>query len=120
MSVIFETKIINIGKYANEMLKESNLLIFFGESVPKDLSEFCYLIQKKNLTTTIKKGDQLTIGEQKFKITAVGELVEKNLLSLGHITVSFDGSVKASLPGTLHVEAETLPIISKGNRILIN
>ena len=44
-----------------------------------------------------------------FNITAVGEIAEKNLANLGHITVSFNGLTGPTLPGTICVEKKEMP-----------
>ena len=54
-----------------------------------------------------------------FSITAVGEIAEKNLVGLGHITVSFNGSTGPTLPGTICVEKKEMPKIKIGSEIFI-
>lgn len=119
MSVIFETKVVAIGPEALGMMKEANMLILFGVGAPADLAEFCFTIDNKNLADSIQAGNTLVIGQQEFTITAVGDVVDKNLRNLGHISVNFDGSTEGSLPGTLHVQADALPTISNGTEIKI-
>ena len=53
------------------------------------------------------------VDNQEYSISSVGNVVEKNLTGLGHITISFDGSKEGSLPGTLHVVAEQAVVIEK-------
>jgi hypothetical protein len=40
---IFETTVIAIGQDAEEF-KQENMLLFFGEEAPPELSDFCYKI----------------------------------------------------------------------------
>ncbi|CQR23653.1 PTS system sorbitol-specific enzyme IIA [Streptococcus varani] len=117
MSVIFETKVVAIGPEALGMIEGANMLILFGEEAPADLAEFCFSIDNKNLNGPIQVGGKLIIDNQEFVITAVGDLVEKNLRNLGHISVNFDGSADVSLPGTLHAQADCLPTLEKGTII---
>lgn len=119
MSVIFETKVVAVGPEAVGMMEGANMLILFGEDAPADLAEFCFTIDNKNLNGAIQVGGKVIIDQQEFQITAVGDVVEKNLRNLGHISIHFDGSKEGSLPGTLHVQADSLPILHQGTIINI-
>lgn len=117
MVKIFETKIVAVGPEAEEMINGANMLILFGQGAPADLAEYCFTIDNKNLNDDITSGGRLKIDDLEFTITAVGNLVNKNLSNLGHITISFDGSSQASLPGTLHVDGPQRPVISEGSLV---
>lgn len=108
MNKIFETKITQVGIEAQNMIRDAKILILFGEEAPADLAEYCFKINNKKLSGTIEAGGQLIIDDQCFPITSVGNLVEKNLINLGHITISFDDSTGGSLPGTLHVKSKKI------------
>lgn len=105
MVKIFETKVLEVGPEAQGMIDGADMMILFGEGAPQDLAEYCFMIDNKNLTGSIKVGGRLVVDGKTFPITSVGEVVEKNLVNLGHITISFDGDKEGSLPGTLHVSA---------------
>ncbi len=45
----------------------------------------------------------MELGEQRYAVTAVGDVAEQNLRELGHITLRFDGQPQAEYPGTVHV-----------------
>ena len=119
MKKIFETKVIQVGSEAQNMIQDANMLILFGEEAPEDLSEYCFKIDNKNLLGSILEGGKLVEDNQEYSISSVGNVVEKNLTGLGHITISFDGSKEGSLPGTLHVVAEQAVVIEKGSTIQI-
>lgn len=119
MKKIFEAKVIQVGPEAQNMIQDANMLILFGEEAPGDLAEYCFKIDNKNLLGSILEGGKLVVDNQEYSITAVGNVVEKNLTALGHITISFDGSKEGSLPGTLHVAADQAVVIEKGSTIQI-
>jgi len=54
-----------------------------------------------------------------FKITAVGDVAERNLASLGHITVLFNGATQSPLPGTICVEQKEIPDLKVGSELSI-
>ncbi|MBL1229705.1 PTS glucitol/sorbitol transporter subunit IIA [Enterococcus sp. BWB1-3] len=114
--MIFETYVTNIGSEA-DMFREENMLIFFGDEAPEMLADYCYNIELKPSSGEILPGMDFVFDNQSYKITAVGEVVKKNLDALGHITLRFDGSNKAELPGTLYVERKTMPAIQVGTTI---
>lgn len=119
MKKIFEAKVIQVGPEAQNMIQDANMLILFGEEAPEDLAEYCFKIDNKDLLGSIQKGGKLVVDSEEYLITAVGNVVEKNLTGLGHITISFDASEEGSLPGTLHVAAEKEVAIVQGTTIQI-
>ena len=119
MKKIFEAKVIQMGPEAQNMIQDANMLILFGEEAPEDLAEYCFKIDNKDLLGSIQKGGKLVVDSEEYLITAVGNVVEKNLTGLGHITISFDASEEGSLPGTLHVAAEKEVVIVQGTTIQI-
>ena len=119
MKKIFEAIVIQVGPEAQNMIQDANMLILFGEEAPEDLAEYCFKIDNKDLLGSIQKGGKLVVDSEEYLITAVGNVVEKNLTGLGHITISFDASEEGSLPGTLHVAAEKEVVIVQGTTIQI-
>lgn len=116
--MIFETEVINIGPEA-EMFKEENMLILFGEDAPDTLADYCYNIVVNPSNGEITPGMAIYFDDQSYQITAVGNVVKKNLDDLGHISLKFDGATEAELPGTLYVEEKALPEISVGTKVSI-
>lgn len=108
---IFKTKVKGIGAEA-ALFADEKMIILFGEAAPDGLAEYCYKIQVNELDKDIVEGMTLLIDQESFKITAVGDVVNQNLSTLGHITIKFDGAVDPELPGTLYVEEKKIPLIA--------
>ncbi|EHJ52123.1 PTS glucitol/sorbitol transporter subunit IIA [Streptococcus macacae] len=119
MTKIFEAKVLTVGPEALSMLNDANMIILFGEEAPDDLAEYCYKIDNKKLTGSIRQKGKLILNGNECQITAVGSVVEKNLTGLGHITISLDGSKEGSLPGTLHVQPKKPVQLEAGSLIQI-
>jgi PTS system glucitol/sorbitol-specific IIA component len=102
------------------MFQQEKMLIFFGDDAPETLADYCYNIQLTPSTDEITAGMTFSFDDQLYKITAVGDVVKKNLDDLGHITLRFDGSKTAELPGTLYVEEKEMPTITVGTKIAIH
>ncbi|GMA09304.1 PTS sorbitol transporter subunit IIA [Tetragenococcus halophilus subsp. flandriensis] len=115
---VFETEIISVGEEA-ELFEEEKMVILFGKNAPDTLKDYCYNIQVNPVNGSITTGGKLNIGDTSFEITAVGEVVQKNLEDLGHITIKFDGSTTPELPGTLYVEDKDIPDLGVGTHVKI-
>lgn len=119
MAEIFETQVVNIGQNADEFLSEK-MIVLFGENAPEELKNYCYMIRITQVDGDIEPGARLYLDGEPFEITAVGDAVVKNLGQLGHITIRFDGSRTAELPGTLYVEEKPIPSIAIGTTMKIS
>lgn len=115
---LFETSIVGIGSQAKMFAAEA-MLILFGQGAPEDLKEYTYQIDVNPVNGDIVEGQFIYFDNQAYRITSVGNLVTKNLNDIGHISVKFNGATEAELPGTLYVEAKTLPEMNVGTRISI-
>ena len=115
---IFQTEIKKIAANA-PLFKEEKMIVLFGDNAPVDLADYCYNIIINPLEGSIQPGQSVHFDNQTYIITAVGNVVEKNLTNLGHITLRFDGATDAELAGTLYLEAKELPEIKVGTQIRI-
>lgn len=118
MNTIYKNKIKSIGS-AVESFEDEEMFILFGDNAPDTLKDFCYCIDVEPINEDIKEGETLIIDKNEYKITAVGNVAQKNLVNLGHITIVFDGADEASLPGSMHVEKKDVPKLSVGSEISI-
>ena len=109
-----KTEIIQIGEQA---VNEEPLLILFGESVTPELAIHS-IVQRKIDTQPInlKVGSEIRFGEQKYRVTALGSLVNQNLNEIGHATLFFEKSEKESANG-VYLEPEVVPIVEAGMEI---
>ncbi|MDO4814599.1 MAG: PTS glucitol/sorbitol transporter subunit IIA [Gemella sp.] len=116
MVVIYENVIKNKGDLVGEF--GSAMFITFGDSAPDTLKDYCYSIDVKETSGRIAVGQYLNIDGEKFEILKVGEIAEQNLVSLGHLTVNFDGGEEV-LPGAISVDAKDCPKLDIGTVLKI-
>lgn len=116
--IIYENKVKASGALAETFLDEG-MIIFFGDNAPDTLADYCFSIDIKEVKETIKAGQIFMIDGVAFNITAVGDVAEKNLVNLGHITVAFNGSPEPTLGGTICVEIKEIPQLKVGSEISI-
>ncbi|WP_332633520.1 PTS glucitol/sorbitol transporter subunit IIA [Halalkalibacter flavus] len=118
MSKVYFTNVTSIGPMAATFY-EDKMIILFKNDAPDELKEFCIVHEKNELNGEIMVGDIFKIGETEYEVTAVGSAVNQNLGNLGHITIRFNGSSEADLPGTLCLEDKEIKEITEGETLEI-
>ena len=114
----YSTTVIEVGTEAQDFLADKTAITFAGNA-PEALRPYCFLIEAAQLDGDLAVGQEVLIGEQLWTITALGDVAQKNLANLGHVTLVFDGAVSPRLPGALHLGgvAET-PALALGTSVV--
>lgn len=86
-------------RLAGRVLSQRENACHIRGKAPDELRDFCYALPEATSSGTIGVGDVLAIGEHRFPITAIGALAQRNLDSLGHVTLVFDGADEPRLEG---------------------
>lgn len=116
----YSTKVVGIGGEVEKFTSLVKMLVIFDDSmVLPELRNFSVLHSGNKLTDVIKPGDILQIADSKFKILRVGNEVNNNIKSLGHIVIKFNDDKEDLLEGSLHVEDKPIPKIRVGDEISI-
>ncbi|MBC5830539.1 PTS glucitol/sorbitol transporter subunit IIA [Vibrio metschnikovii] len=116
MSALYQVQVERIGAFAYEAL-EDDMMIIFSQIAPQDAADYCFIHSHDRLKAPIEAGYTLIIGQQRYPITSVGEVVNQNLAELGHITIRFDALDQAEYPGCLHVNGQRPTQILCGEQI---
>jgi PTS system glucitol/sorbitol-specific IIA component len=114
----YETRVEEIGPQVAEFL-DHRILVFFGQGAPPELAEFSVLTEPCELAEDVEPGDWIVIGEQRYQVTAVGDVANTNLRNLGHLVLKCNGLTEPELPGDVCVEAKDLPPIEVGTVVRI-
>ncbi len=114
----YQGKILSIGPLVEEF-KQAGILVFFGENAPEELLEFSVIHDAKELVTPVAMGDSVILGEERYRVLAVGNVANTNLANLGHLILKFNGDTQARLPGDVNVEEKPIPDIQVGMEIRI-
>ncbi len=114
----YEAEVVEIGPEVREFL-DAGIVVLFEQGAPEELAEFSVLHQHSSLREDVTAGDVVVIGEETFRVTAVGEVVNQNLANLGHMIMKTNGLEEPELPGDLCVEDKPLPEISIGTKIRV-
>lgn len=115
----YEVKILEVGSMVQELMDMNDCLIIYNETIKDvDLREISAIHTVSELKCDVSVGDKITIGEESYTVTSIGDIAQKTLRELGHCTIKFDGESVVNLPGELHVRGN-LPKIKTGDKILI-
>jgi PTS system glucitol/sorbitol-specific IIA component len=112
----YESEVVSLGEMTHEFI-EGGILVFFGPNAPDELAEFAIIHQHGELQDDVRAGDQFLIAGQRWTILCVGEVANRNLRSLGHFVIKFNGAAEPELPGDISLPQGAPPIIMPGMRI---
>lgn len=115
----YKSKITTIGEMALDFLNQG-MLIIFNNNAPAELAEISVLHTIEEVDEDICVGDIIIISSKQYQVTAVGNEANKTFKRLGHCTLKFSGSPKATLPGHIELKGEGIPDINVGDYIEIN
>jgi PTS system glucitol/sorbitol-specific IIA component len=120
MSVVkYEMRVVEIGPLVDEFL-QAKMLVFFKVGAPPELAEFSILHEPSHSFANVKPGDRIVVdNEHSYRVTAVGEVANKNIGALGHLIMKCNGRTEPELPGDVCVEDKELPPIRVGSIIRI-
>jgi PTS system glucitol/sorbitol-specific IIA component len=107
-----------VGEQVPEFIGQG-LLIWFAEGAPEELHFFTVLHRPTVTTGGVRPGDLVRIDDKAFRVTAVGEVANDNMVNLGHIDMKANGVSEAPLPGDLCLEELPLPEPRPGTMLVI-
>jgi PTS system glucitol/sorbitol-specific IIA component len=114
----YATTVTAVGEQVAEFVS-SGLLIWFAEGAPEELHFFSVLHRPTVITGGVRPGDLVRIDDQEFRVTAVGEVANDNMVNLGHMDLKANGASEAPLPGDICLEELPLPEPRPGTALVI-
>lgn len=114
----YNVDIAELGSNFEDML-QSGLLILFNNTAPDDLKPFCVITEENTEEGKVEVGDEVTIVDRTYTVTAIGDVANENLYSLGHVSLCFDGAEEAKLPGHIHLTPDFESDLSNLGKIII-
>jgi glucitol/sorbitol PTS system EIIA component len=114
----YATTVTAVGEQVAEFVTQG-LLIWFAEGCPEELHFFTVLHRPTVTTGGVRPGDLVRIDERAFRVTAVGEVANDNMVNLGHMDLKANGAAEAPLPGDICLEELPLPEPRPGTTLVI-
>jgi PTS system glucitol/sorbitol-specific IIA component len=114
----YATTVTAVGDQVAEFVSQG-LLIWFAEGAPEELHFFSVLHRPTVTTGGVRPGDTVRIGDQAFRVTAVGAVANDNMVSLGHMDLKANGDTEAPLPGDICLERLPLREPRPGTTLVI-
>ena len=107
-----------VGEQVPEFIGQG-LLILFAEGAPEELHFFTVLHRPTVTTGGVRPGDLVRIDDTAFRVTAVGEVANDNMVNLGHMDLKANGDTEPPLPGDICLERLPLPEPRPGTTLVI-
>jgi glucitol/sorbitol PTS system EIIA component len=114
----YATTVTAVGEQVGEFVGQG-LLIWFAEGAPEELHFFTVLHRPTVTTGGVRPGDLVRIDDRTFRVTAVGEVANDNMVNLGHMDLKANGASEAPLPGDICLEELPLPEPRPGSTLVI-
>ena len=114
----YATTVTAVGEQVAEFVTQG-LLIWFAEGAPEELHFFTVLHRPTVTTGGLRPGDLVHIDDKAFRITAVGDVANANMVNLGHMDLKANGAAEAPLPGDICLEERPLPEPRPGTTLVI-
>ncbi len=124
MQQLYRTTVREVGTEAADLIAQG-ILILFAVGAPPELAEVSVLHESvEEPRTAPVAGDQLAIGGEAFRITAVGATAWAKMREIGHVVFSFTGAAEADRPGEICVtprpEMDLMRLLAPGAAIVIS
>lgn len=102
--IIYCAHIVAVGLFVADGLTDK-MLITFDSNGPKDCLDYSLSLELsfREESLLILPGDRLVLAGHHYLITAVGKEAQRALFELGHLTLVFNGDLKACHAGTVHL-----------------
>jgi PTS system glucitol/sorbitol-specific IIA component len=114
----YATTVTAVGEQVAEFVGQG-ILIWFAEGAPEELHFFTVLHRPTVTSGGVRPGDLVRIDDKAFRVTAVGDVANENMVNLGHMDLKANGAGVAPLPGDICLEELPLPEPRPGTTLVI-
>ena len=114
----YATTVTVVGEQVAELV-DQGILIWFAEGAPEELHFFTVLHRPTVTTDGVRPGDLVRIDDRAFRVTAVGDVANDNMVNLGHMDLKANGESEPPLPGDICLEKLPLPEPGPGTTLVI-
>jgi len=100
--------------------KKDPMIILFGEKATKDIRTVAIIqsFEKEAGNIKLEPGHTISFDEKVYTIKTVGSLVNENLNTIGHVTLSFSEVIKDDqIESSIYLSPHELPEVVVGTKI---
>ena len=113
----YATTVTAVGEQVAEFV-DQGLLIWFAEGAPEELHFFTVLHRPTVTVGGVRPGDIVRIDDTAFRVTAVGEVANDNMVNLGHMDLKANGETEAAA-ARRHLPREAAAARTMGRTTLV-
>ena len=117
--VVYSSTFTAVGEQVAPFVEGHGILILFGADAPAELHDISALHDVEIATAGPRAGDVIELGGRRIPVLAVGDVVEANLLNLGHIDLKANGAAAADMPGDVCLPVDSLVVPTPGTTFRI-
>lgn len=114
-----QAKVTAIG--AQALTSADPMVILFDASASESIKNVAVIQQFADVNAqaqmNLHVGDQIVIGQQSYQIKKIGQLVNENLRTIGHVSLIFSDQDTNDLQSAVLLAPETKPQFSVGTTI---
>ncbi len=116
---IYRSAVVAFGAMADEFLAD-NIVILFGKGAPDELVDVSYIHEHKQPPSAVlAAGDIISIGGRDHEVLGVGEAVDSNFRTLGHLVLKFIDNAAVEMIGDVNLRGPVPSGIPVGTEIVI-
>lgn len=115
---MLKTKVTSIGKHAGS--KGDGLIILFNETASDKLRDVSMIHEKLSdfeQKFDLKVGQNVSFDQQSYEVTYIGQLVESNLMSIGHTIFDFHAVPENPRANAIYLKSAGEPDVQVGTVI---
>lgn len=112
--VLYSSTVTAVGGQVATFVEGHGILVFFGADAPAELHDFSALHDVHLAAGGPRAGDTIELGGRRIPVLAAGEVVEANLLNLGHVDLKANGSTEITMPGDVNLPTDSLVVPEPG------
>lgn len=114
----YVTEVVAVGELASTFF-DAGIIVLFDEDVPEELADFAVVHRPTVTVGGVAPGDRIHLGDEVVRVLAVGDVVDENLINLGHLSLKRNGEHEAALPGDVCCDEGPIPALAPGDEIRI-
>jgi PTS system glucitol/sorbitol-specific IIA component len=112
--VVWSSTVTAVGAQVATFVEGHGILVFFGADAPAELHDFSALHDVHIAAAGPRAGDTIELGGRRIPVLAAGDVVETNLLQLGHIDLKANGATEVHMPGDVNLPTDSLVVPERG------